>query len=161
MLLIFASILASLVLPGLACQQVPGFLMTFYGWPDNDPAGTDIAHDCGRGYTAAGTGTFADPLTMAAAPGVFTACQIVYSPYLKKYLRWEDDCAKCVGNWMDVWLGSFTSDGGDPLGACELTLTGSDKPIHKILTGPPQDLLVDGMTKFRKLSFVDIDLLNT
>jgi hypothetical protein len=140
------------VLPGLACQQVSKFFITFYGWPDNDPPGTDIAYDCGRGNTAAGTGTFADPLTMAAAVGIFTECQVVYSPYLKKYLRFEDICADCRGNWMDVWLGSFLLDGGDALGDCELTLTGADKATHMVLKDPPQDLPVDGMIVLQTLS---------
>jgi hypothetical protein len=79
-----------------ACSEVSGVKMTFYGSPDNDPAGsTAIAHDCGRGYNAGGTGTYADPLTFASAPGEYKSCEIVYSPYLKKYIRLEDDCAQC------------------------------------------------------------------
>jgi hypothetical protein len=145
MLVIFATILAFLVLPGLACQQSSGFIMTFYGWPDNDPPGNSVAYNCGgRNNAAAGNGTYTNPLTMAAAVGIFSVCEIVYSPYLEKYLRLEDTCQDCVGNWTDVWLGSFTSDGGDALSACEDTLTGDDTPIHLVIRSPPDNLQVNG-----------------
>lgn len=42
-----------------------------------------------------GIGTYANPLTFASAPGEFTSCEIIYFPYLKKYLRFEDSCAQC------------------------------------------------------------------
>jgi len=48
---------------GCSTQQVK---QTFYGWPDNDPAGPAIAYDCGRGYTAGGSGTYDDPPTFAS-----------------------------------------------------------------------------------------------
>lgn len=42
-----------------------------------------------------GTGTYSNPLTFASAPGEFSQCEIIYFPYLKKYLRFEDSCAEC------------------------------------------------------------------
>jgi hypothetical protein len=52
-------------------------------YPDNDPPGPATAYDCGRGYKAGGTGTYADPLTFASAPGEFTQCEIIYDPCTK------------------------------------------------------------------------------
>ena len=87
-----------------------------------------------------GTGTYADPLTIAAQKGRFADCELFYSTYLKKYLRIEDTCAACTGDWIDVWTGSFTSDPGAGLKTCQDTLTGSDKPNHMILMAPPDGL---------------------
>lgn len=92
------AVVATLASFGLvqACNVVSGVHMTFYGSPDNDPPGSvAIAHNCGRGFKAGGTGTHDDPLTFASAPGEYKACEVIYSPYLKKYIRLEDDCAQC------------------------------------------------------------------
>src|SRR5262245_15262186 len=79
-----------------ACSVVTGVHVTFYGWADNSPAGDGVAYNCGgRNFHAGGTGTYANPLTFASAPGEYSQCEIVYSPYLKKYLRMEDSCDAC------------------------------------------------------------------
>ena len=43
----------------------------------------------------AGAGTYDDPLTMASAAGEWTQCEIIYVPYLEKYVIYEDYCAQC------------------------------------------------------------------
>ncbi len=80
-----------------ACSIVTGVEITFFGAGDNDPPGSDgVAFNCGgRNFHAGGSGTFADPLTMASAPGEYNQCEIVYAPYLKRYLRMEDSCFNC------------------------------------------------------------------
>lgn len=58
------------------CSVVTGVTTTFYGAPDNDPPGPATAYDCGgRNYIAGGTGTHADPLTFASAPGEYDTCK--------------------------------------------------------------------------------------
>lgn len=42
-----------------------------------------------------GTGSHSNPLTAASAPGEFDQCEILYIPYLRKYVIIEDTCAKC------------------------------------------------------------------
>ena len=107
-----------LLVEAAAAVTVSPTLLTFYGYPDNDPPSADIALDCGRGYTASGisipgpgrtpviiptnscelltgTGTHANPLTAASAPGEFDPCEVLYIPYLRKYVIIEDTCAKC------------------------------------------------------------------
>lgn len=42
-----------------------------------------------------GTGTLDDPLTFASDPNEYTPCEVIYLPYLKKYLRMEDECEQC------------------------------------------------------------------
>ncbi|RAL15308.1 uncharacterized protein BO97DRAFT_207637 [Aspergillus homomorphus CBS 101889] len=58
---------------------------TFYGFPDNDPPGSTIAYDCGRGDKASGTGTYDNPLTFATAQEPFDLCKVIYVPYPRKF----------------------------------------------------------------------------
>jgi len=114
---------------------------TFYDWPDNDPAGAGIAYgNCSsRGFTAGGSGTFDDPLTFASAPGSFAVCEIVYDPYLRKYLRFEDYCAQWVTDWnvsglwhVDVFVGSNQGGGGQDQIDCEIRLTTGDQTVIRM-----------------------------
>ena len=93
--LTYIPLLAGLAAAGSVTSNVN---TTFYGVPDNDPAGSDaIAFSCSsRGAHAGGTGTYNDPVTFASKQGgVYGRCEIVYAPYLKKYIRNEDICAGC------------------------------------------------------------------
>jgi hypothetical protein len=68
--------------------------MTFYGYFDNSPPGTAIAHPVLHSG-AGGVGTFDDPITFAVAPEVqnkVPAGEKIYIPSLKKYFIMEDDC---------------------------------------------------------------------
>jgi hypothetical protein len=68
--------------------------MTFYGFFDNSPPGTAIAHpEIHSG--AGGVGTFQDPISFAVAPEVQNKVPpgtIIYIPSLQKYFVMEDDC---------------------------------------------------------------------
>jgi hypothetical protein len=68
--------------------------MTFYGYFDNSPPGTAIAHPVLHSG-AGGVGTFADPISFAVAPEVQKSVPpgtIMYIPSLQKYFIMEDDC---------------------------------------------------------------------
>jgi hypothetical protein len=68
--------------------------MTFYGYFDNSPPGTAIAHPVLHSG-AGGVGTFDDPITFAVAPEVqnkVPAGTKIYIPSLEKYFIMEDDC---------------------------------------------------------------------
>ena len=68
--------------------------MTFYGYFDNSPPGTAIAHPVIHGG-AGGVGTFDDPITFAVAPEVQNKVPPgtrIYIPSLEKYFIMEDDC---------------------------------------------------------------------
>jgi hypothetical protein len=72
--------------------------VTLYGFVDNSPPGTDIAYpQIHKG--AAGTGTFADPVTFATDKGEFKPGTIVYYSFLKKYFIMEDGCTECTKDW--------------------------------------------------------------
>ncbi|CAN9095624.1 unnamed protein product [Alternaria alternata] len=147
--------LSSFSLAALGCTKVSKVTHTFYGYPDNDPPGPATAYDCGRGYKAGGTGTYADPLTFASAPGEFTQCEIIYDPYTKKYLRFEDYCAQCTTDWdagihhIDLWTGSTTVSGGNEQIECENDLTPGEKS-QTIVRQPRKDLPVDSTKLYVK-----------
>ncbi|PKY05859.1 hypothetical protein P168DRAFT_326164 [Aspergillus campestris IBT 28561] len=130
------------------CTIVPKVSYTFYGYPDNDPPGADIMHDCGRGTSAGGIGTFANPLTMATAPGELNNCEVVYSPYLRKYLINEDYCEQCKTDWVshiwhvDIWLGGNSTTQGTEQLDCEGKLTPAEES-QVVVRDPSKDLPVD------------------
>jgi hypothetical protein len=102
---------------------------------------------CGpRGEIAGGTGTYDDPLTMASAGEWFCHLEVVYLPYLQKYLRYEDYCQACVedvpkGIHIDIWTGSNTTSGGNLQLECENTLTPT--PLQSMIRNPLPNLTVD------------------
>lgn len=149
----------SLIRPIKGCEVIKNVSHTFYGYPDNDPPGPDILYDCGRGNTAGGVGTYDDPLTFASGSGEFEECEIIYVPYLQKYLRHEDYCEGCDKNWddgkyhIDIWTGSASVDGKQEQIECENTLT---PPPNSIIKDPAEDYPVDG--EFVFLPFLGLPL---
>ncbi|EXJ90640.1 hypothetical protein A1O1_03743 [Capronia coronata CBS 617.96] len=131
-----------------ASSSVTSVEHTFYGFPDNDPPGAATAYNCGgRNFIAGGKGTHDSPLSMASAPGEFNLCEVIYVPYLKKYVRLEDTCAQCIDDWksgkghIDMWTGSSTQNGGQQQIECENALT-PDK-AQTIIRDPDPNLEVD------------------
>lgn len=129
----FAALLATLTLSNFtsASNVVNNVHYTFYGFPDNSPPGPATAYTCGlgRGYTAGGDGSYDNPLTMATAPGEYDRCEIVWSPYVRKYLIFQDTCAACTDDFengikhVDLWLGSPTHNARKDVKRCERALT--------------------------------------
>ncbi len=114
----------------------------------SNPSSTpSSAPSCGpRGQIAGGTGTYDDPLTMASAGEWFCYLEVVYLPYLQKYIRYEDYCQACTedvtnGIHIDIWTGSNTTSGGNLQVECENTLTPT--PLQSMIRNPPPDLTVD------------------
>ncbi|GCB27022.1 uncharacterized protein DDB_G0273701/DDB_G0273221 [Aspergillus awamori] len=130
------------------CHVVSKVSYTFYGYPDNDPPGSDISEDCGRGMAAGGIGTHENPLTFATAPGEFDRCEVVYSPYLQKYLINEDYCEQCTKDWkshiwhVDVWLGGNSTTYGTEQLKCENSLTSAEES-QVVIKNPSSNLPVD------------------
>ena len=124
-------------------QQVE---VTFYAAADNDPPGSaEIAYPNSRHTAAGGTGTYADPLSLATDPREIRPGVLVYYPPVKKYFVMEDDCAECIDDWstdrtphVDLW----TSNSADPaVQNCEAALTPDGRDT--IIVNPPADLPVD------------------
>lgn len=164
-------LLATKLLAQTTCDDVEKVKVTFYGYPDNTPPGPNIrcllssrsdctgcptnssssttATHCGpRGETAGGTGTYNDPITMASAATWFCHQEVVYMPFLQKYVRYEDFCADCIGNatigvrHIDIWTGSTTINGGRLQDKCERLLT--PNTMQAMIRNPPPNLTVDG-----------------
>ena len=137
--------LSSAPVPSSAATAEPGHgsvavLVTFYGGLDNDPPGSaEIAHPNSRHAEAGGTGTYADPVTVASDPRELPPGTLLYEPRLRLYLVMEDDCAECVAQWetaraghIDIW----TARSGAGLIACEEALT-PDVPVVIEVNPPP------------------------
>ncbi|RJE19269.1 hypothetical protein PHISCL_08388 [Aspergillus sclerotialis] len=89
---------------------------------------------------------------MATAPGEYNKCEVVYLPYLKKYVRFEDVCAQCTSDWsgglahIDMWIGSTTSNGGQNVVNCENSLTPDQG--QAVIRNPASDLPVNSAELF-------------
>jgi hypothetical protein len=118
--------------------------VTGYSWYDNDPPGSAaIAYTDVRGRTeAGGTGTFEDPLTVAAPVGGLPKGTKVYIPHLERYGIVEDECATshsapdgCTAD-VDVWV-----DGRDlpeaTVDQCMSDLTGDHPFVVNPAAGKP------------------------
>ena len=98
---------------GACAGRMWSVVVTFYGAADNDPPGsTEIATRTTHHQEAGGTGTYADPLSLAADPRAIQVGTRVYYPPLQKYFVMEDDCAQCITDWrssrtphIDLWTG--------------------------------------------------------
>lgn len=136
--------------------------MTLYGYVDNSPPGTDIAHPCIHSG-AGGTGTYDDPITFATDVDEVGWCVIIYVPYMERYFIHEDECSECDTNWnrsslyrFDMWAGgdanSLESPERGALLACEdqwtraNSVTDPDNP--DILVNPPPNLPVTSQPIF-------------
>lgn len=128
-----------------AVEYVKNSRVTFYGGPDNDPPWSDataFSCDPSRGFHAGGTGAYDDPLSFATADGEYETCEIVYSPYVKKYLRKDDFCATCTVPQIDIWTGSPHSQKyGDKQIKCEERLTPDKGQL--VIRNPPKNLPVN------------------
>ncbi|HEV7973485.1 hypothetical protein [Amycolatopsis sp.] len=111
--------------------------ITFYAAADNDPAGSREIAFPGLHREAGGTGTFADPLTFAAAKGVFKPGTKVYVPDVQRYFILEDSCATCSGSHIDLWAGPAVDSG---VIRCEEALTRSGARPYQV--NPPAGLPV-------------------
>jgi hypothetical protein len=115
--------------------------ITFYAAYDNDPAGsTQIAYPSVHSE-AGGTGTFADPVTMASDADQIAPGTRIYYPPLRKYFVMEDQCASCLGSgsfWIDLYTGGATDAGVED---CEAALTPGGNVTIEI--DPPAGRAVD------------------
>jgi hypothetical protein len=119
-------------------------LLTGYGWWDNTPAGSSEISNPVLHQSAGGTGTYADPITVAVpyhcsgGSGClqWPAGTRFYLPSLQRYLIVEDTCGdggpdSCpdsTGNHLDVWVGgrSLSHAASD---ACEERITGTTTAV--------------------------------
>jgi hypothetical protein len=130
--------------------------MTLYGYVDNSPPGTVIAHPCIHSG-AGGRGTFDDPVTFATDVHELPWCKVIYVPYMERYFIHEDECSECDTDWaqrhlyrFDMWAGGDAASLHQPerraLLQCEDTWTransATDPNNPMIIVNPPPNLAV-------------------
>jgi hypothetical protein len=120
--------------------------VTYYAAADNDPPGSaQIAYPNSRHPSAGGSGTVADPLSLATDPREIRPGVLVYYPTVRKYFVMEDDCVPCIDQWnqdrtphVDLWMSNSTAPAVQD---CEAALTPDDPDT--IIVNAPTDLPVD------------------
>jgi 3D (Asp-Asp-Asp) domain-containing protein len=128
--------------------------VTFYGWPDNDPAGNGIAYSVIH-KNAGGVGTYSDPITFASSPDLYAKGTIIYVPYLQKYTIMEDYCASCINDYksgikhIDIWMNSNGNFNNNVI-ACENKYTKLQNT--NIIVNPPNNLTVNSTPLFNTAS---------
>ena len=147
--------------------------LTGYAYWDNTPPGSGIiAFPDSLRDTAGGTGTYADPITMAVGHTIsrdgtdtsdYPPGERFYVPRLHKYFIVEDTCgdgrkpqngACHVLNdeaiqtgaqaWFDLWIGGGAGDSKTALQECESNITGTTLVIEN----PTKDYTVDSRPIF-------------
>jgi hypothetical protein len=139
------------VVPPSTGETILKAYLTGYGYPDNDPANSDaIAWPTAARPHAGGTGTYADPISMAVG---FTGSgtpdlpkgTLFYVPTLRRYFRIEDLCGACHGSprpagtaiWLDCWVGGQGKTAAY-VDAIAASLTGA----HAVIKNPAPDYVV-------------------
>jgi len=132
---------------------------TSYAWPDNTPPGSAISNPVIH-QQADGTGTYADPITLAVGHSMVNGKDILdypagtkfYLPNLRKYFIAEDTCGD--GNTpqngpchtdrdnpgyvqVDLWAGGVGSGQSSVL-TCEDAITG----LHALIINPASNYAV-------------------
>ena len=140
--------------------------LTGYAWPDNTPPGSAISNPVIH-HEAGGTGTYADPITVAVGHSFIGGVDVLdykagtkfYVPNLRKYFIAEDTCGDgntpqngpChnlnkPGNsapagaqvWLDLWVGGVGSSQSSVL-VCEDAIT----DLHTVIVNPVSNYAVN------------------
>lgn len=108
----------------------------YYSALDKLPVGSlTIAFPTILHGAAGGSGTYDDPLTLAAAAGTFAPGTRIYVPGVKRYFVLEDSCLLCHG--LELWTGSAIDAG---MLTCQTRLTRTGDQPYQI--DPPAGLPV-------------------
>ncbi|MBT1003390.1 hypothetical protein KIH31_12330 [Paenarthrobacter sp. DKR-5] len=140
---------------------------TGYTWFDNTPAGSSAIAYPVLHKTAGGTGTYADPLTIAVGHSIINGKDIpdypagtrMYIPDVRRYFIVEDSCgdgptpqdgschqgvnADGSGStiWLDLWLGGQSAT-ADTAAACAGTVTDGSSKLHTVVFNPAPNYVV-------------------
>lgn len=132
-----------------AGTRLGGVYVTAYTWFDNTPPGSSAVSHPVLHRRAGGTGTYADPVTVAVGHDRSSGRDVLdhpagtrfYLPHLRRYVMVEDTCGDGPAPqdgpchdlaqappgttlWLDVWVDGRDGSPGD-VEACAARLTGS------------------------------------
>ena len=120
--------------------------VTGYGYPDNSPPGAGTYIN-GVSGTAGGTGTYADPITVAVGyvgnTADFPLGTMFYFPFLEKYGAVKDTCAAChlqtngQSLHLDLWTGGGAGISSSGVLSCEDAITGNYSVIEAPVASLP------------------------
>jgi hypothetical protein len=122
--------------------------LTGYSWQDNTPPGSSTVSHPILHKDAGGTGTYADPITVAVpgqGDGIWKAGSRFYLPTVKRYVIVEDTGASPPPSGqdghLDMWIGG---QGGSrsATDACMDKITGTNVPAQ--LNPPPGLPVIQG-----------------
>lgn len=119
----------------------------YYSARDNSPPNSrSIAFPNARHRQAGGTGTFDDPITLAAGNGQMVVGTRVYVPDVRRYFVAEDLCSFCSNGDIVLWTGESTDSG---ITACERSLLRNGLRPYEVNPPPglpvvPGDLFQNG-----------------
>lgn len=134
--------------------------VTGYSYWDNTPAGSATISDPVLHSVAAGTGSYADPITVAVGHSIISSVDILdfpkgtrfYVPNLRRYFIVEDTCGdgktpqngachtgypSAASFWIDVWVGGGTVN-ATVSNSCMNAITG----VHVVITNPASNYAV-------------------
>lgn len=163
------------VLPASSSERVvTTAYTTAYTWHDNTPAGSAIISHPILHKTAGGTGTYADPITIAVGHSKATGQSVldfpagtrIYLPNVRRYFIVEDTCGD--GNdpqngpchqgvnangtnstiWIDMWIGgeSMSASGADNCAAKVTDVhTAVFDPASNYAVAPGAGVIHDGV----------------
>ncbi len=140
---------------------IPAAYTTGYTWFDNTPPGsTAISHPVLHSR-AGGTGTYADPITLAVGHSLATGSDVLdypagtrfYLPHVRRYFIVEDTCgdgptpqdrachnlaaaAPGAQTWVDLYVGGAAGDDEAAVRACAGKVTDGDTQLHQMIKDP-------------------------
>ena len=158
----FALAMGSVAAPTpIVGELIPAAYTTGYTWFDNTPPGsTAISHPVLHSR-AGGTGTYADPITMAVGHSLETGEDVLdypagtrfYLPHVRRYFIVEDTCGDgatpqdrgCrdlasapsgARTWLDLYVGGAAGDDEAAVQACAGKVTDGDTELHEVIKDP-------------------------
>ena len=140
---------------------------TAFTWFDNTPPGSGAICCPQVHQMASGTGTYADPITLAVGHSTASGRDVLdyppgtrfYMNDVRRYFIVEDSCGDSsppqsggchslanapagATTWVDMWAGGTANDTQAAAQACSSNLTDGDGSLHTIVENPPSDLAV-------------------
>lgn len=144
---------------------------TAYSYFDNTPRGSTRISNPILHKTAGGTGSYADPVTLAVGHSITNGRDVLdvpagtrfYIPDLRKYAIVEDTCGdgdspqdgpchrldtpgnkapKGASIWVDVWAGGQTGSTRSQVDKCMSKITDGNGALHTIIRNPSDKYLV-------------------